>query len=443
MAAGSSSGKFNIPIFGGDKSYNRWLEEIKAWELTTAVEKKKQALTIALSLPEGSEVRRRIFEESGPIGDLNVEGGVKELIIRLNKWYKQDDLSAAYAAWTNFDTYKKIYDVTMDNYISEFMRRNNELTKHDVKIPNSILAFKMLDNAGLDFKDKQIALTAVSFDDKEKMLELMQQSLRKFFGSQEAYSGNSSACSAVASNMPSITIKSEPVYTAEEVNVTQNDWRGNYRGNTGNRGRRRGRSFGYARGSFKDSISNKNSFGKKCYICGSEYHLSPKCPKNTYVSESEEGKDIKEDELYVCYEKTFSVQSGSKLMKEAVDYGILDTACTSTVCGIEWLDMYIKGLTSEERTKIKEENSESTFRFGDGRVYESLKKVVLPIKIAGIEWGIKTDVVECYIPLLISKKSMKKAHMKINLENDTAVLKVGQKYRKVKLGTLLSCSAGS
>ena len=105
--------------------------------------------------------------------------------------------------------------------------------------------------------------------------------------------------------------------------------------------------------------------------------------------------------------------------------------------------MYIKGLTSEERTKIKEENSESTFRFGDGRVYESLKKVVLPIKIAGIEWGIKTDVVECYIPLLISKKSMKKAHMKINLENDTAVLKVGQKYRKVKLGTLLSCSAGS
>ena len=113
MAAGSSSGKFDIPIFGGDKSYNRWLEEIKAWELTTAVEKKKQALTIALSLPEGSEVRRRIFEESGPIGDLNVEGGVKELIIRLNKWYKQDDLSAAYAAWTNFDTYKKIYVVTI------------------------------------------------------------------------------------------------------------------------------------------------------------------------------------------------------------------------------------------------------------------------------------------------------------------------------------------
>ena len=208
----AANGRLNIPIFGGDKSYGRWLEEIKAWKLTTTLEKKKQGLIIALALPEGSEVRRRIFEESGSIDELNVNDGVEKLITRLDKWYKEDDLSAAYSAWTNFDTYKKIYDVNMDNYISEFMRRNNELTKHDVKIPNSILAFKMLDNAGLDFKDKQIALTAVSFDDKNKMLELMQQSLKKFFGSQEA-------CSAVANNMSSITIKNEPVYTAE-VNVT-------------------------------------------------------------------------------------------------------------------------------------------------------------------------------------------------------------------------------
>ena len=200
----AATGQVKIPIFGGDKSYDRWLQEIKAWQLTTPLDKKKQALTVALALPEGSEVRRRIFEESGDIAELNVDDGVDKLILRLNKWYKDDDLTSAYNAWTTFDTYKKIYDVTMDNYISEFMRRNNELTKHDVKIPKSILAFKMLDNAGLDFKDKQIALTAVSFDDKDKILDLMQTSLKKFFGSQEVLSRNSSACGAVASsNMPS------------------------------------------------------------------------------------------------------------------------------------------------------------------------------------------------------------------------------------------------
>ena len=149
----AASVKFNIPIFGGDKSYDRWLEEIKAWKLTTAIEKKKQALTIALALPEGSEVRRRIFEESGAIDELDADDGVEKLIVRLDKWYKKDNLSAAYEAWTSFDTCKKLYDVTMDNYISEFMRRNNELQKY-VKIPKSILAFKMLDNASLDYKDK-------------------------------------------------------------------------------------------------------------------------------------------------------------------------------------------------------------------------------------------------------------------------------------------------
>ena len=94
----AASARLNIPIFGGDKSYGRWLQEIKAWELTTTLEKKKQALTIALALPEGSEVRRRIFEESGSIEELNVDDGIDKLITRLDKWYKEDNLSAAYGA---------------------------------------------------------------------------------------------------------------------------------------------------------------------------------------------------------------------------------------------------------------------------------------------------------------------------------------------------------
>ena len=63
----SAAGRLNVPIFGGDKSYIRWLEEIKAWKLTTTLEKKKQALTIALALPEGSEVRRRILRSLDPL----------------------------------------------------------------------------------------------------------------------------------------------------------------------------------------------------------------------------------------------------------------------------------------------------------------------------------------------------------------------------------------
>ena len=53
MATGIVS---KIPIFSKEKHYDVWKIEITAWQGVTSIEKKKQALTIALALPEGSEV---------------------------------------------------------------------------------------------------------------------------------------------------------------------------------------------------------------------------------------------------------------------------------------------------------------------------------------------------------------------------------------------------
>lgn len=43
------------PKFGGEKTYERWLSELQAWQVISKVEKKNQALAIALSFDEGSE----------------------------------------------------------------------------------------------------------------------------------------------------------------------------------------------------------------------------------------------------------------------------------------------------------------------------------------------------------------------------------------------------
>ena len=146
-----------IPAFGGDKSYDRWKQEIKTWQLGTNVGKKKQAVTVALSFPEGSEVRGKIFEEVD-IEGLAGDDGMNVLLQHLDKWYKKDEMSAAYEAWTRFDNYKKEKDDSMEKYILEFVKRNAGLGKYNVSIPKCILAFKLLDNAGLEVKDKQIGL---------------------------------------------------------------------------------------------------------------------------------------------------------------------------------------------------------------------------------------------------------------------------------------------
>ena len=85
------------PVFSEDKNYERWKGEIGAWEIVCKIEKKERALNVALSLPEGSEVRDKVFGEID-IVQLNTEDGMKTLIAHLDKWYKKDELTGAYEA---------------------------------------------------------------------------------------------------------------------------------------------------------------------------------------------------------------------------------------------------------------------------------------------------------------------------------------------------------
>ena len=65
-----------------------------------------------------------------------------------------------------------------------------------------------------------------------------------------------------------------------------------------------------------------------------------------------------------------------------VDFlGSADTACTRTVCGEKWLDHYVSGLTQSELLKMRDIKSARPFKFGDGRVVHSTKKVKIPAMI--------------------------------------------------------------
>ena len=214
------------PVFGGDKTYDRWKGEIAAWEIVCKIEKKERALAVALSLPEGSEVRDKVFGEVN-IQSLNTDDGMNLLIQQLDKWYKKDELSGAYEAWTKFDSYRKEKEESMEKYILEFDKRSKALCKYKVDIPNCILAFKILDCAGLDIKEKQLVLTAVTFDNPNMMYDLMKSALRKFFGSQEILSLNSENAATNSVNSQAVAVKAEPVYKTDEVNIVDRG-RGRY-----------------------------------------------------------------------------------------------------------------------------------------------------------------------------------------------------------------------
>ena len=79
-------------------------------------------------------------------------------------------------------------------------------------------------------------------------------------------------------------------------------------------------------------------------------------------------------------------------------------------------------LSDNDRAKLKEESSEKSFTFGDGVMVTSVKRVTLPCFIGKKRATVVTDVVNCNIPLLMSKTSMKRAKMSINFETDSAII---------------------
>ena len=165
----------------------------------------------------------------------------------------------------------------------------------------------------------------------------------------------------------------------------------------------------------KDNRRNKRSVNRpdhtgnpsKCTICHSIMHWYEDCPhKET-------------DDEITLFTKGTQQKYTHYFTGETFNSAILDSGCSTTVCGKIWYDCYVDSLTDEQCKDIKEEESSTRFRFGDGVSIQSIKKAIIPAKIGNKNVKIETDIVEAEIPLLLSKNSMKRADTKLDFVNDT------------------------
>ncbi|VDI33647.1 Hypothetical predicted protein [Mytilus galloprovincialis] len=145
----------------------------------------------------------------------------------------------------------------------------------------------------------------------------------------------------------------------------------------------------------------------RCRCCDSKYHWFRDCPHKTYdVKLTEEQTDTSETKYFVA---------------EAFNAAVVDTACTKTVCGTKWLHQFLDTFDSaNEEIKCKESNT--PFKFGDGKTVHSYQSVKLPATIGSLKCYIETEVVDCEIPLLLSKDSLKRAQTVLDLHNDKVTM---------------------
>ena len=179
---------------------------------------------------------------------------------------------------------------------------------------------------------------------------------------------------------------------------------------------------------------NRDGTMSKCAICESIFHWAKDCPDggkpervNVASREKEksnerpgtsESPNLKADESVIAV----TTKELSVFVPECFDSIVIDTACTSTVCGRKWLDKYVSSLEAGQQKEIVQNHSNVTFRFGDGRKIVSEESVIIPAKIGDTVCKIKTEIVQNDIPLLLSKESLKQANAVLDLKNDQAVL---------------------
>ena len=190
----------------------------------------------------------------------------------------------------------------------------------------------------------------------------------------------------------------------------------------------------------------------RCDCCESTRHFLKDCPhswenttpKNVNMVESESGPlhqtyypqdtgyihpyEYPGDDYY-C-EQAFqtailytgdSMDECIQLQQESHASAVVDTACTSNVCGTQWMNEYIETLNDTDKAKVSIQPSSKTFKFGIGTA-PSIGEYRIPVFLAGENMMLKTDVVDSEVPLLLSRQYMKELEISLNLVTDSAVI---------------------
>ena len=106
------------------------------------------------------------------------------------------------------------------------------------------------------------------------------------------------------------------------------------------------------------------------------------------------------------------------LLSETMGMALLDTGSSKTVCGKQWLSVYLDTLSLQDRRSVKRTDSTNQFRFGDGHVFHSMGTVYIPIYIGSRKIILCTDTVVCNVPLLLSRETLQRLDTTIDFRDN-------------------------
>ena len=411
-----------VPELDEETIYETWKDDIKRWAKITSVLPASRALTIHFSL----KGKAKICSDQLPMSELDCKEGVENLLAALDKIFLPQ---IEYRKWRVYQKMKRIHRKPggkISDYITEFDQLKTNYQKLNGEINDSNAAFWLLESCRLPTEKNDTIMANISGCTYEKMKDtLTRMNYRELIDEDSPTPSSSEVSVEPVIQDPINTRPDEVLYTTDKPNTSRD--RGYYSSNQQSRGR--GKYSGYNRRK-GNPVGNR---GKtlKCYICDSTRHLKHACPYMKDIQDMIDKKPGINFSMFVGCTSNQTTNNLQTLVTESKGYAILDSGCSTTVCGQVWLDSFIESLSDEDRFKIKIEPSAQTFTFGDGNTVKSKQKMTIPCWMGGVQGELSTDVVDCNIPLLLSRKSMKLVGMILDFKHDKVT--VGEGGRDIRL----------
>ena len=182
------------------------------------------------------------------------------------------------------------------------------------------------------------------------------------------------------------------------------------------------------------TINKKDNYGqlRLCGACGSFRHFVANCPyrferQQAKMNESDNGDQIqfgpRSDQAYITNVVLFNGSSNEpNLTVESLNCALLDSCCTSNVCGESWIEYYIENLSEKDRKLVKIQKSDRIFQFGGETFIHSQGTYKIPADFGIEKVYISVDVIKSEIPLLLSRSCMKMLRANIDYESDRAMI---------------------
>ena len=409
----------NPPMLQEGSSYEAWKKDVQIWSKLTDLGDTKQALAIHLTLSG----RARVASSELDVEELEKADGLKKLIDKLDAVFLADKGQRQFSAFNNLYNFRRPGDSKISTFITEFEHCYFSFTKLDMTLPDTVLAFVLLADCNLSENERQLVMSAITDVSYDKMKAVVKRIFCSEIQGQNRNYG--------------FEVKAEPTLYNDNAPVLYS--RGGTRVRP-SRGKRGGYISGANRHPVGRNSSRNNPVGidgniSRCLICDSKFHWARNCP-HAYENKDKNDGDLDESihlSLFMGYTNGSQNKKLETLVMESSGCAVLDTGCTTTVCGHLWYQDYMSTLSEQVKSTVTEEGSEATFTFGDGVTVSSMKKTKLPCYIGGLRSEIVADVVDCNIPLLVSKRSLKKAKAALDFSSD--ILEIGGQSVVLKTST--------